>query len=46
MDAPPVVVVLDTLNRSIDGSESKDADMGAYLAAAETIRLRNSIARF
>ena len=37
MNAPPVVVVLDTLNRSIDGSESKDADMGAYLAAAETI---------
>ena len=39
MDAPPVIVVLDTLNRSIDGSESKDADMGAYLAAAETIHL-------
>jgi hypothetical protein len=37
MDAPPMAVVLDTLNRSIDGSESKDADMGAYLAAAETI---------
>ena len=39
MDAPPVIVVLDTLHRSIDGSESKDADMGAYLAAAETIHL-------
>jgi hypothetical protein len=37
MAAPPMVVVLDTLNRSIDGSESKDADMGAYLAAAEEI---------
>ena len=37
MDAPPILVVLDTLNRSIDGSESKDQDMGAYLAAAETI---------
>jgi AAA domain len=36
-DRPPVAVVLDTLNRSIDGSESKDQDMGAYLAAAETI---------
>lgn len=35
--APPTVVVLDTLNRSIDGSESKDVDMGAYLAAAEAI---------
>jgi hypothetical protein len=34
----PVAVVLDTLNRSIDGSESKDEDMGAYLSAAEAIR--------
>jgi hypothetical protein len=37
VDRPPAVVVLDTLNRSIDGSESKDVDMGAYLAAAEVI---------
>jgi hypothetical protein len=37
VDRPPTVVVLDTLNRSIDGSESKDVDMGAYLAAAEVI---------
>jgi hypothetical protein len=37
IDAPPVCCVLDTLNRSIDGSESKDTDMGAYLAAAEAI---------
>src|SRR5262249_20943418 len=36
-DAPPTIVVLDTLNRSIDGSESIDKDMGAYLAAAEAI---------
>jgi hypothetical protein len=36
-DLPPVAVVLDTLNRSIDGSESIDKDMGAYLAAAENI---------
>lgn len=36
-DVPPVAVVLDTLNRSIDGSESKDADMAAYLSAAEAI---------
>jgi AAA domain len=33
----PIAVVLDTLNRSIDGSESKDEDMGAYLSAAEAI---------
>jgi hypothetical protein len=37
IDRPPTCVVLDTLNRSIDGSESKDSDMGAYLAAAEVI---------
>ena len=37
MDDPPMVIVLDTLNRSIDGSENKDLDMGAYLAAAETM---------
>jgi hypothetical protein len=34
----PVAVVLDTLNRSLDGSESKDEDMSAYLAAAEAIQ--------
>jgi hypothetical protein len=34
---PPVCVVLDTLNRSIDGSESKDVDMAAYLSAADAI---------
>ena len=33
----PVVISLDTLNRSIDGSESKDEDMGAYLSAADAI---------
>jgi hypothetical protein len=37
IDAPPVAVVLDTLNRSIDGSESKDVDMTAYISAAEVI---------
>jgi len=34
----PAAVVLDTLNRSIDGSESKDTDMGAYVNAASAIR--------
>jgi hypothetical protein len=34
----PAVIVLDTLNRSMTGSENKDADMGAYLAAADTLR--------
>jgi hypothetical protein len=34
----PAVVVLDTLNKSLVGSESKDTDMGAYVRAAEAIR--------
>ena len=34
----PVVVVLDTLNRSLVGSESSDADMAAYIRAADAIR--------
>jgi hypothetical protein len=34
----PAAVVLDTLNRSLVGSESKDVDMTAYTAAAEAIR--------
>jgi len=34
----PKTVVLDTLNRSLVGSESKDEDMAKYLAAADAIR--------
>jgi AAA domain len=34
----PGVVVLDTLNRSLAGSESKDEDMAAYVKAADAIR--------
>jgi hypothetical protein len=37
-DSPPVVVALDTLNRSMPGSESSDQDMSAYVAAADAIR--------
>jgi hypothetical protein len=37
-DAVPVVFVLDTLNKSLHGSESKDVDMAAYMRAAEAIR--------
>ena len=33
----PAVVVIDTLNRSLVGSESKDADMAAYLRGASYI---------
>ena len=34
----PRVVVLDTLNKSLAGSESKDVDMSAYIVAAEALR--------
>jgi len=34
----PVAVVLDTLNRSLRGSESSDEDMAAYVRAADAIR--------
>ena len=34
----PIAVVLDTLNKSLIGSESKDIDMSAYLRAAEAVR--------
>jgi hypothetical protein len=37
-DVSPAVVVLDTLNRSLRGSESRDDDMGAYVKAADAIR--------
>jgi hypothetical protein len=36
-DKRPGVVCLDTLNRSMEGSESSDADMAAYLRAADAI---------
>jgi AAA domain len=38
VDGPPKVVVLDTLNKSLIGSESKDIDMANYIAAAEAIQ--------
>jgi hypothetical protein len=34
----PVAVVIDTLNRSLTGSESDDEDMAAYIRAADAIR--------
>lgn len=37
-DIKPAVVVLDTLNKSLFGSENKDVDMGAYVRAAEAVR--------
>jgi hypothetical protein len=38
-DEPPAVVTIDTLNRSLTGSENKDEDMGAYIRAADAIRV-------
>jgi hypothetical protein len=37
-DLRPAMVTLDTLNRSINGSESSDEDMTAYINAADAIR--------
>lgn len=37
-DQAPVAVNLDTLNRSIGGSENSDEDMSAYIRAADAIR--------
>lgn len=34
----PAVVVIDTMNRSLVGSESKDEDMAAYIKAADAIK--------
>jgi hypothetical protein len=34
----PAAVVLDTLNKSLHGSESKDIDMASYIRAAEAVR--------
>jgi len=37
--SPPGLVVIDTLNRSLDGSENSDKDMADYIKAADAIRL-------
>ena len=37
-DNPPALIVIDTLNRSLNGSESRDEDMGAYVKAADAVR--------
>lgn len=34
----PIAVVIDTLNRSITGSESSDEDMGKYIKAADAVK--------
>lgn len=34
----PIAVVIDTLNRSIAGSESSDEDMGNYIKAADAVK--------
>ncbi|MBV9199729.1 MAG: AAA family ATPase [Alphaproteobacteria bacterium] len=37
-DERPVAIVVDTLNRSLRGSESNDQDMGDYIKAADRLR--------
>ena len=37
-DRPPAVIVIDTLRRSLDGSESDDEDIAAYVGAADRVR--------
>jgi hypothetical protein len=37
-ESGPVCIVIDTLNRSFEGSESSDADMTAYILAADALR--------
>jgi hypothetical protein len=37
-EVKPAVLVLDTLNRSLAGSESSDKDMAAYIQAADAVR--------
>lgn len=38
-DEQCLIIVIDTLNRTIHGSESKDDDMGAYRDAADRLRV-------
>jgi hypothetical protein len=38
LETVPVAVVLDTLNRSLSGSENSDEDMGAYIKATDALR--------
>ena len=37
-DESPAIIILDTLNRSLRGSESSDEDMTAYVRAADAVR--------
>ncbi len=37
-DPAPVAIEVDTLNRTLTGSESRDEDMAAYIAAADKLR--------
>lgn len=38
-EGPLAVIVVDTLNRSLHGSENKDEDMSSYVRAAEQLRV-------
>jgi AAA domain len=43
-DMLPVAIVIDTVNRSVTGSESSDEDMGAFIQAADMVRTELSCA--
>ena len=38
LNQAPAMVIIDTLNRNIGGSESSEDDMGAFIAAADRLR--------
>ena len=38
MDEPPALIVIDTLNRNIGGSESSEDDMGKFIRAADLLQ--------
>lgn len=38
LEQEPAMVIIDTLNRNIGGSESSEDDMGAFIAAADRLR--------
>jgi hypothetical protein len=40
IDGPPVMIVVDTLHRNLGGEENSETDIGHFLRAADTLRLR------
>lgn len=40
IEGPPVLIVVDTLHRNLGGEENSETDIGHFLRAADTLRLR------